>query len=226
MAVTQTAGDSLSARSQRSDQLTKGLALAGVFGPVVYLLTIAIAGLLRPGYSPIHQAASDLGVGQNAWLLNGAGILNFLLLMAWLVAFWRRSRTVLTPGWRRLSTALLALPPLGFAVASIFTEAPATVTVHWMVGANLGLLGPIVAFAVTGVALRQHHRWRAWGNYTLLASLATAIIVGITFFVFAPHTPIASAKLGGIMERVAIIEILAWYVIAGWLLAREIEIDR
>ncbi len=31
-----------------------------------------LAGFLRPGYLPIHQAISDLGVGSNGWLLDGS----------------------------------------------------------------------------------------------------------------------------------------------------------
>jgi hypothetical membrane protein len=55
----------------RSNGITRWLALCGVLGPVVYLVTFTVAGFLRPGYSPIHQAVSDLGVGSNPWLLNG-----------------------------------------------------------------------------------------------------------------------------------------------------------
>jgi len=45
----------------RSNEITRWLALCGVLGPVVYLVTFTVAGFLRPGHSPIHQAVSDLG---------------------------------------------------------------------------------------------------------------------------------------------------------------------
>jgi hypothetical protein len=119
---------------------------------------------------------------------------------------------------------LLALPPLGYGVASIFTEAPATLMIHWLVGANLGLLAPIAAFAVTGIALRGHAPWRGWSIYSGAASVATLLLVGATFWVFQPGTPAAAARLGGLMERVVIIEVLAWYVIAAWRLARDTRV--
>lgn len=221
MAATKTVQDSPTASVHAPDRLTTWLALGGVIGPVLYVVSFTIAGLLRAGYSPIHQAVSDLGVGPNAWLLDAAGVLNWLLLTAWVIAFLRCTDTALTARLRWLCAVLVALPPLGYGVASIFTEAPATLMVHWIVGANLGLLVPPAAFAVTGIALRRQNPWRGWGNYSLAASVATLVIVAGTFWVFQPGTPVAPARLGGLMERIAITEILAWYVIAGWRLARD-----
>jgi hypothetical protein len=121
MAATKTAPDSLIVRAHRSVRLTKWLALGGVIGPVLYVVAFTIAGLTRSGYSPIHQAVSDLGVGPNAWLLDAAGVLNWLLLTAFVIAFLRGTRAALTVRWRWLCAVLLALPPLGYGVASIFT---------------------------------------------------------------------------------------------------------
>lgn len=203
------------------DTLTRWLAMGGVFGPILYVLLFTLAGLLRPGYSPIHDAVSDLGVGPNAWLLNVPGVLNWLLLTALVIAFLRRTRMVVTARLRWLCAALLALPPLGFGVASIFTEDPATLAIHWMVGALLAFMVPVFALTVTGIALRRNWRWRCWGNYSLIAGPATLVLVGFMFWVFAPGTPIAPARLGGLMERIVIIEILGWYVIAGWQLSQD-----
>ena len=83
-------------------------------------------------------------------------------------------------------------------------------------GADLGLFGPVVAFLVTGLVLRRTTQWRRWGTSLLVASLLTLVLLAIMAWVFTPGTPLASTRLGGLMERVVLIEIEAWYVALGW----------
>jgi len=182
----------------------------------VFVGVFTLAGFLRPGYSPIHQAISDLGVGPNGWLLDGSLVITCLLLIAFTVGFAWCMRPVLSRGWRWSSAALLALHGLGLAVAGLFTEAPSTLAIHWMVGAPLAFFGPVVAFLITGLALRHDPRWHRWGIGLLVASLATLVLLLVTFWVFTPGTPLASLRLGGLMERALMIEIEAWYVAFGW----------
>ncbi|HEY3034239.1 MAG TPA: hypothetical protein VGJ54_06230, partial [Streptosporangiaceae bacterium] len=37
--------------------------LGGVVNPVAFVIIYTLVGALRPGYSPVHQSISDLGVG-------------------------------------------------------------------------------------------------------------------------------------------------------------------
>jgi hypothetical membrane protein len=39
-------------------------------GPILFVVAFTVDGLLRPFYSPIHQAISDLGVGPNGNLMD------------------------------------------------------------------------------------------------------------------------------------------------------------
>jgi hypothetical membrane protein len=199
-----------------SDQIARWLALGGVVGPILFVAAFTVGGVVRPGYSPIHQAASDLGVESNAWLLNVSLILLGILLIAFAFGFFRSLRPALSQTWRWVCAALLACTGLGFAVAGIFTEAPATVAIHWMVGMPLLVLGSVVGFFLTGLALRRDARWRGWSAYTLVASLVTIVLIASMFWVFTPGTPLAPARLGDLMERALFIEILAWYVAFGW----------
>jgi ABC-type cobalamin transport system permease subunit len=50
----------------------------------------------------------------------------------------------------------------------------------------------------------------------LIASFLTLVVIAITFWIFTPGTPLASLRLGGLMERVLLIEIEVWYVALGW----------
>jgi hypothetical membrane protein len=110
---------------------------------------------------------------------------------------------------------LLALHGFGLALAGIFTEAPSTLPFH-ILAATIGLLSPVVAFLVLGLALRRDTQWRAWGSAFLVASLATLVLLFVMGWVFTPGTPLAPLQLGGLLERVVLIEIEVWYVALGW----------
>jgi hypothetical membrane protein len=200
----------------RSDKLTALLAAGGAIGPLVYLASIAVAGSLRPGYSPIRQAVSDLGVGPHAWLANGAGVLNFVLLTAWVVAYLRSTGPLLPAAWRWISATLLELPPIGYAVASIFTEAHATLLIHTYVGAVLGLFAPIPAFFAAGLAAARVAQWRNWSRFSIAASLVALGLVALMLWVWARGAPPRLAHFEGLAERLVIVETLAWYVVGGW----------
>ncbi|MBP2708219.1 DUF998 domain-containing protein [Microbispora sp. RL4-1S] len=51
------------------------LSLTGVIGPVLSVVVFTVAGMLRPGYSPVHQAISALGNGTGGLLIDAAGVL-------------------------------------------------------------------------------------------------------------------------------------------------------
>jgi len=180
----------------------------------LFIGVFTLASFLRPGYSPIHQAISDLGVGPNGWLLDGSLVITGLLLIVFMVGFAWCMRPVLKSGWRWSSAVLLALHGLGLAVAGLFTEAPSTLAIHWMVGATLAFFGPVVAFLITGLALRRDPVWRRWGISLLVASLVTLVLIAIMFWAFTPGT--TAVPLGGLMERVVMIEIEIWYIALGW----------
>jgi hypothetical membrane protein len=199
------------------------LALGGIAGPVALVTAFSVAGAMRPGYSAIRDVVSDLGLGPRGWIVNGAGLLNAVLLTAWVAAFARRARTTLAPGRRRLSAALLEVPAIGYAVASVFTEAHATNDIHVFAGAVPALVGPALAFFVTGLALRRNEHWRGWSGYSFAAALATAILVALTVWLLEVDVRPAGASIGGLAERALIIETLAWYVVAGWRIARKPE---
>lgn len=207
---------SAASSKQVQNPVVRWLALAGFVGPLLFVVIYTLDGFLRPGYSPIHQTISDLGVGPNALLLDISAVVSGLLLIGFAVGFALSMQLVLSQSWRWLSAVLLALHGLGLAIAGIFTEVPSTLTIHWLVGANLAFFSPVIAFFVVGLLLRRASDWRGWGTYSLIASLATLVLIGIMGWVFTPGTLLAPLRLGGLMERVLLIEIEVWFVIFGW----------
>jgi hypothetical membrane protein len=204
------------------DRIARWLALGGVVGPIVHVVAFTIAGALRPGYSPIHQAISDLGVGSNGGWLDLVSAINGALLIGFSIGFALSMRSVLSWGWRWSSTALLALRGLASVTTATFTEAPATLRVHSL-GSEVALVSSILAFFVVGLALLHKARWRGWGIYSLTASLVTLALAAFLFLAFSPASPLASAHLGGLMERLVVIESYAWFVAFGWRLFRGVS---
>lgn len=197
-----------------TDTSNRWLAAGGVVGPILLVVAFTVAGLVRPGYCPVHQAVSDLGVGPNPWILNFALVALGVLLTAFVVGFNRTVGQSFGTFGRWSSTVLLALPGLGFAWAAIFTEAPATLTLHWVVGMPLLALGSIVGFMVTGIQLRRLMAWAGWSTYSIVSSIATLAMVAFMFSTWR-------LGFGGITERVLFIVVLAWYVAVGWRLSRQ-----
>jgi hypothetical membrane protein len=198
------------------DQAARWLALiGGVVNSIAFVLVYTVAGILRPGYSQIHQAISDLGVGPNGSLLDAIAVIHALLLIAFAVGFALSMQQVLTLGWRLSSAALLVLPELALVTAAIFTDAPSTVAIHSL-ATIVGLVSTISAFIVIGLGLRRDSQWSWWGTYSLVTAVVTLVLIAVEFWTFQPGTPLAPAHLGGLMERVLSVVTLAWYVVFGW----------
>jgi hypothetical membrane protein len=204
------------------NQFLKWSSFGGVVGPILFVVTFTIAGFLRPGYSPVYQAVSNLGVGDNGWILNASLVILGLLMIGFAISFYRTVRPEASPVLRFVIALLIALVGVGFALAGIFPE---TTPMHWVVSAPLVFLGAPLAFLYTGLLLRGDRTWRGWAVYSLIASLATVVLVAILFYTFSPSTP-PPAQVGGLMERVFFVEILAWYVAFGWRLFRAQTEDR
>ncbi|WP_027342703.1 DUF998 domain-containing protein [Hamadaea tsunoensis] len=198
--------------SERNFPTIQILGWCGILGPLIFVMAATVAGLLRPDYSPIHQAISDLGVGDQPWLLNISLMVMGAALVAVSIGLHRALDPRRTDPWQWIPTGLLMLPGIGFAWAGVFTEAPATLTLHWVVGMPLVGLGAIGGFITTGVRLRRRESWRGLGTYSIAAGLgALALIVAM----FGTWT----LGVGGLTERAFFLEILAWYAVIGGRLA-------
>lgn len=195
------------------------LALGAVAGPALLVFAWVVMGLLRPDYAPMRQQISDLGVGANALPMNAAFVLSGLLLLGGVVGIfqgtWRDVGT--KAGW--VCMVLLALSPLGLVVVGLFTEASSTWVGH-AVGAVLVFQTQVVGFLVTGFVLWRRPRWRRIGRWLLLASPLTLALVYSLFQAVLPGAALHVSQLGGLIERVALVEIHAWYVALGWLAFR------
>jgi uncharacterized membrane protein len=115
---------------------------------------------------------------------------------------------------RRTCSALLALSPLGVILDGIFTLE--SMPLH-SVGFFLAAATPVLSFLVAGLLLRRVPRWRRFGDWLLLGSPLILALLVLFFTTFNPTTSGAGRGVGGLVQRVLIVEVHAWFVALGWL---------
>ena len=76
-------------------RFTRWVGFANVLNLVLFQILFIVAAMLRPGYSPISQPASDLGVGPFGELTDAGVVVLALLKIALAVAFFFVMRPIL-----------------------------------------------------------------------------------------------------------------------------------
>ncbi len=192
------------------------LTLAGVIGPMLFVLVFTVDGFFRPDYSAMRDVVSNLGVGANAWIQNLNFALCGVLLVAFAIGFSQQMRTVISRRWLIASTLLLVLAGAGVANACFFaTDIPGypTVTLHGMVH-DLSFLviftSLMITFLLVGWQLCKTPTWRRYGWYSVISSLVTLGLLVVDFYV-SDHVP----QIAGLVVRILVIEAFSWYVIMG-----------
>ncbi|HEV2088515.1 MAG TPA: DUF998 domain-containing protein [Cryptosporangiaceae bacterium] len=208
-------------------QSARWLALGAVAGPVLFNLTWFVLGFVSPGYtlfgtriepySAISQPFSGLGLGTTAPYMNAAFVLGGLLLIVGVVGVFQTMSASGRPAVRWTCAALLGLSGVGLIIDGIFTlEA---VMLHFL-GFGLGVVLQVVSFLVTGLFLRGIPHWRRFGNWLLVASPLTLLLVVVFFLTFDPAASGANEGIAGLTERLLVLELHFWFVAMGWLAFR------
>jgi hypothetical protein len=202
------------------------LLVAGVVGPLLFIVTFLIEGATRPGYSVWRNFVSQLATGDGGWVQ----IANFLmcgaLMLAFTVGFWRALRPRSIAG-----TILIGVFALALIVAGVFVTDPALgyppgssasdpQTLH---GGIHGVAG-LVAFTSLAAAAFVMARYfatspaaRRWAVYSFVVG---ALIFGLFVVSTAvsvldergvwPDAPI------GILQRISIITGWTWLAALAW----------
>jgi hypothetical protein len=144
--------------------------------------------------------------------MNAAFVLGGLLIMAGVAGVFQ-SIEELGANARWSATVLLGLTGIGMVLAGIFTLE--SILLHTL-GFILGTGTPVVGFLVTGLFLRRISRWRRFGNGLLLGGPLTLVLLILSFATFDPVAG-AGIGVGGLTQRILVIEVHAWFVALGWL---------
>lgn len=215
-------GNRLGVNSEISRRLVLGL----VGGPILFTLAWLILGFVSPGYtlfgthiapySPISQPISGLGLGITAPFMNTAFVVSGFLILVGVVTFFLRIPE-LGAGARWGLTVLLALSPLGMMVDGIFNLE--SFLPHFL-GFGLAAGTPILSFVIIGLRLRRIPRWHQFGNWLLVASPLTLVLLVLYFATFDQTASGANLGVAGLTQRILVLELLAWYVVMGVLSLR------
>jgi hypothetical membrane protein len=198
------------------------LALGAVAGPVLFTLTWLILGFVSPGYtlfdhrftdySPISQPVSGLGMGTTAPYMNTAFVVTGVLLIAGVVGAFRTFPAD-RPTLRRWSVGLLAGTGVGQIMVGVFDLE--VVMLHSL-GFFLAIGTAIVGFLVAGRYLRGIPGWRRLGTGLLFGSpLTLALLIGF-FATFQPTAEGAEHGIAGLVQRLLMLQVHAWFVAIGW----------
>ena len=207
---------------------SRRLALGAIVGPVLFNLTWLVLGFVSTGYtmfdhrftsySPISQPISGLGMGSTAPYMNAAFVITGLILIAGVVGIFQTTKAIdPRTGGSRVAMFLLACTGVGQVVDGIFNlEA---VLPHF-IGFVLAMGTPVIGFLVAGRYFRGIPRWRRFGTWLLLGSPLTAVLLMLFFMTFQPTADGAEHGVAGLVQRVGVIEMHAWFVAMGWLARR------
>jgi hypothetical membrane protein len=179
------------------------LYLAGAAAPILYLFAVVLGGLLRPDYSHISNAISELLLAgaPNKTLLDTLFIIYNLLCLAGSIGIIiaRRSARMTAAGW-----CLLAVAVAGVFMTTFFPQdprgAPATFagTMH-LVTAGIESLGLMIAMLLVGLDTRPDRE-----------SLVTFGMLAAVFITGGSSAALIGSPIMGLLERGTIGLSLLW----------------
>ncbi len=198
--------------------------LAGAVGSMLSLLVIALDGVLRPGYSTIADAISDMGERPYGWVLNKDLIVTGLLIMLFAIgvrgamssSIGRSEEIGNTLGRKSVNViaALFVLAGAGIVNDGVFTEYKA-LQLH-LLGFYTAVSAFTLAFFLVGLRLVRLHddylrrqRWYGW--YSLLTGLVVLLLV-----IVYVAMPAFATDFSGLIERLIVGAAFAWQVVTAF----------
>ncbi len=192
----------------------------GIAAPVLYVITVVLGGALRPGYSHLSMAVSELieTAAPNLLLLVILfGVYNLLLIIfAWAVGMSLRGEGA---GLAVTGSVLLGVVGLlGLAVAILFPMdprgTPATLTgILHLVLSGVTSLASIVIVLFIGFGLRRG------GGFWIYSLISAVAVLGTG--AYAALSAVQESPLLGLAERLTIGCFLQWVFVFALRLVRE-----
>ncbi len=180
--------------------------LAGVLGPLLFLLVMTLVEALEPGYNPVQSTISQLVFGPygwiQTWLFFVFGVLLIVFVLRLYVAIPKNKMVI-------LGIAFLFFTAIGFFLVGAFPTAPPGVKdpplyahIHGVVAKLQTVLFPFICFLVAP-GMKADSRWRGFYIYTL----ATGVI---GFILLIPGLMPESERWSGLQERILMLNGFIW----------------
>ena len=190
------------------------LILAGVLGPIIYILNVVLGGIITPNYSHIENAVSELTQrgAPNIVVLSALFVLSAVLILLFGIAIMMRyhsqSRRVYAGGVMIVVYGIFAA-----LLATIFPQDPIggestfPGTMHLVV-AGLAAFVIMGLILLIGLGMDQRTGWYRFKLYSIITVIAV--------FVFGASTPILimnKIEILGLFERLTQLAYLQWFVV-------------
>lgn len=206
-----------------SERHARRLALAGIYGPILWWLLVVVNGAITPDYSHINDYISTLGaVGApyasiqrlNFVVLGGSIIAVSVGIRAW---FGDERQT-------RMGTGLLGLFGLGVVLAGFIPgnpSAPESLThvLHNLVSI-LAFVAGIVGIALVSRRIRVDDQWPS-ARYEWVATVGVILLTFVAFI----GTVLTGSAFVGLTQRLFIGAMTLWVVVQSFRLSRLLEAD-
>jgi hypothetical protein len=204
--------------------MKKLLMLCGVSAAIIYVGTVLLGGWLRPGYSHISMAISELVAdgAPNRALLSSLFLLYNVLLTLFGIGLFLE---VNSQSGGRISgvlgsVALVLVGIAGISMELVFAQEPggtaATFTgIMHFVMAGIASLGTMVALLMIGLWFRNFPDLKGYVIYSVISVAVIFVSGGSSVVAMANHSP-----LFGLIERITILTFTLWVSVISWKMAQ------
>jgi hypothetical protein len=190
---------------KRYSPLVTDSALCGMAAPIIFAITVIIAGFLTPGYDPLTQLIGELGIpGEpfapvvNIIAFGLVGILLIIFTYAMYHAF--RSRWTVT-----LGSALVALAGVSFLfMAFVHCDMGNTISFLgnlFMVFRFLSIASAVMAAFTYMFIMFREETWDGYWQYSLVTGIL--VIAILPFFLSFPD-------FSGLLQRIMVALVFLW----------------
>ena len=199
--------------------MKKLLMLCGIFAAIVYVGTVILGGLLRPGYSHVSEAISELVAdgAPNRPLLSSLFLLYNVLASAFGIGLFLRAKSQSRSQISGIigSLALLLVGLAGILMELAFPQdrgGTATTfagTMHFVM-TGIASLGTMVAILLLAFWFRDFPGLKGYVAYSWISVAIIFVSGGLTAAALANHHP-----LFGLIERITILTFTLWMLVIG-----------
>lgn len=204
--------------------MKKFLMFCGLIAAVVYTGTVILGGWLRPDYSPISMAISELVAdgAPNRTLLSSLFLLYNILVSLFGIGLFLnvKNQSQGRVSGMAGSLALVAVGLAGILMELVFPQEPGGTTMTFagtmhLVMAGVASLGTMVAILFLAISFKHQPVLKGFVVYSMISVAVIFLSGGMTAAAMANHSP-----LFGLIERITIFTFILWLFVSARKLAQ------
>jgi len=164
---------------ERRRSVIAALAVAGIAGPLIFVMVAVVHSLLRSDHSLVALPISALATGPSGWVQDVNFVVCGLLFLAYPIGLHLRVRQT---RWGVVGPALLVVSGAGLVLAGVFPAVDASGNLSYdslghTVASFMAFLGTGGGFIVMSRRLAGDPTWHNLATYTLGSGIAIVVLV-------------------------------------------------